>query len=130
MKYELNLDAVASKKTIVGGIQGEQPVKLVGFTVGPDINGNPNYKFVLELLNYPGEVHRYNCGDAFYPRTISNIAQQLGYEAGKQPGDNVILKEATKKEFKIWIVEGTTYFYDRIKYLADKDAKANEEVEF
>lgn len=123
----LNFNSIKGRKTIIGGAQGKLRVKLIGFNVGPDTNGNPNYKFEMELLDYPGSKPvKYNCGDSFYSGVISNIAQQLGFEKGHQEDDEVILTKASEEEFHIWIENGYTNFYDREKYLQEK---AEQELE-
>lgn len=125
----LNFDSIKGRKTIIGGAQGKLRVKLTGFTVGPDRNGAPNYKFEMELLDFPGsKPEKYNCGESFYSGVISNIAQQLGYEKGNQASDEEVLTKASKEEFYIWKENGYTNFYDREAYLQELAEQEREEA--
>ncbi len=114
MSYELNFNAIKEEKTIVGGLEGKLAVKLVGFDVKPDKNGNPNYQFKFGCVDFPEQVINYNCGRSFYKRAVSGIAVQLGFELHAQDSDPEILKKATKEQFYLWKTsDGYINFYDR-----------------
>ena len=111
----MNLDfsGIKDKKTVVGGVDGKVAVKLVGFTTKLDSNGNPNYQFKLEAVEFDDYIISYNCGESFYKRAVSNIGAQLGFDLHKQKQDVEILTKATKEVFNIWIQDGYTNFYER-----------------
>ena len=56
----LNFEAIKNEKTIVGGLQGEYKVKLVGFNTKTDSKGNTNYQFTFGLVEYPGITRKVN----------------------------------------------------------------------
>lgn len=117
----LNFEKIQNRKTVIGGVRGKVRVRLVGFDVKEDRNGNNNYQFKLELLDYEGMTKQYNCGESFYNGVISNIGAQLGFEAHTQQSDVEVLTQASTGEFNIWIDEDNiVYFYDREEYLAQR----------
>ena len=120
----LNFDAIKERKTIVGGLEGKLAVKLVGFDVKPDKNGNNNYQFKLALTDLDNKVINYNCGESFYTRAVSNIGTQLGFEKSSLVNDVEILKKASKETFYIWRENGYTNFYDRNEWIASQTEEA------
>ena len=124
---DLDFSSIKGKKVVVGGVQGKIAVKLVGFKVGPDSYGNPNYKFKLKAVDYTDYIEQYNCGESFYKGVVSNIGVQLGFEVGKEMDEEAILTKATQEVFYIWKQDGYTNFYDREAWLAEHQPK-NEEA--
>jgi hypothetical protein len=126
----MNLDfsQIKGRKVIVGGVQGKIAVKLVGFEVKPDSNGNPNYQFKLKAVDYTNHIEPYNCGESYYKGVVSNIGLQLGFEVSKEMDEEAILTKATKEVFYIWKQNGYTNFYDREAWLAEQRAKLTEEA--
>lgn len=124
----MNLDfsTIENEKTIVGGVQGKIAVKLVGFEVKPDSNGNPNYQFKLKAVDYEDHIESYNCGRSFYKSAVSNIGAQLGFEPSEQRPDKEILTKATQEVFYMWKQDGYTNFYDREAWLAERQTKTEE----
>lgn len=120
----LNFDAIKNKKTIVGGLEGKLEVKLVGFDVKLDKNGNNNYQFKLALTDFEDKTISYNCGDRFYSGVISNIATQLGFEKGTLENDETILTKATEEPFYIWKTDEYINFYDREEWIANQNEEA------
>lgn len=120
----LNFDVIQNKKTIVGGLEGKLAVKLVGFDVKSDKNGNPNYQFKFALTDYENKIISYNCGESFYQSALSNIATQLGFEAHALVSDKDILTKASKETFNIWKTDGYINFYDREEWIANQNEEA------
>lgn len=117
----LNFDAIRNEKTIVGGLQGEYRVKLVGFDTKTDSKGNTNYQFTFGLIGYPGVVRKVNTSiQSMYKSIVSQIGVQLGFEEHVQHDDVEILTASTKKEFSIWINGTYTNFKEYITVEAEE----------
>ena len=110
-----NFDAIKNEKTIVGGLQGEYKVKLVGFNTKPDSKGDTNYQLTFGLVDYP-EITRVVCTSMYskYKSIVSQIGVQLGFEEHAQHDDVLILTKATKEVFSIWINGTYTNFKEYI----------------
>ena len=97
-----NFDAIKNEKTIVGGLQGEYKVKLVGFDTKADSKGNTNYQFTFGLVEYPGVTRKVNTSiQSMYKSIVSQIGIQLGFEEHIQHDDVLILTKATKEVFRL-----------------------------
>ena len=110
-----NFDAIKNEKTIVGGLQGEYKVKLVGFDTKADSKGNTNYQFTFGLVDYP-DITRVVCTSMYskYKSIVSQIGVQLGFEEHAQHDDVEVLTKATKEEFSIWVNGTYTNFKEYV----------------
>lgn len=111
----LNFEAIKNEKTIVGGLQGEYKVKLVGFDTKADSKGNTNYQFTFGLVEYPGVTRKVNTSiQSMYKSIVSQIGIQLGFEEHIQQSDVEVLTKATKEVFSIWINGTYTNFKEYV----------------
>lgn len=110
-----NFDAIKNERTIVGGLQGEYKVKLVGFNTKPDSKGDTNYQLTFGLVDYP-DITRVVCTSMYskYKSIVSQIGVQLGFEEHAQHDDILILTKATEEVFSIWINGTYTNFKEYI----------------
>lgn len=121
----LNFDLIKDEKTIVGGLEGKLAVKLVAFDVKADKNGNPNYQFKFECVDFPGQTINYNCGRSFYKKAVSDIAVQLDFELHTQDSDIDVLTKASKEQFYLWKTpDNYINFYDRDEAISNQNEEA------
>lgn len=129
----LDFTSVKENKTVVGGIQGEQRVKLVGFeTKTFEETGTTQHIITFDLLDYEGRTHEYRTlkNSSYYKRMISDISVQLGFKQGEDVSDETVLTKATKKEFKIWIVRKDGKEYTNFHQLIVEESVEDSSVEF
>lgn len=106
-------------------IEGEQEVTIADAVVKEDKNGNPNYQFKLKDTKRD-YTYSYNCGPSFIIGVLNNIKTQLGIT--EDCTADKVIEQAKTKSFKIWIVKGVTYFYNRTEYL-NSNSQEEEAVE-
>lgn len=99
-----NFDTIKGQKMIIGGLRGKIKVTLVGFDTAPDKNGNTNYKFRLQPVDYPTEspIVFNTSREGGFLKALSCIGEQLGIEVGSHVDKVEVLKKAIKEPFYIW----------------------------
>lgn len=105
-----------NKGVVAPRLEGEYEVILDNFDIQPDKKGNPNYKFKMHLTSDPRIEVKHNTGDSFINSILANLRDQLGDESEVYSKADII-ELALNNPFKVWIIEGSVYFYDREAYL-------------